>query len=166
MSLLGCGCLRQRNIEGGEQAGIQFNNNVEMQDATKALSWQLNITRLNNFFALKASRGLLIACFPTSVDVLCVSRVLPHLFYGFIAYGNVKYLYTVLHISTLTPVLCYYGFPFHPVFQLDTHVGRMDTHIPSLMLKMWSSLLHPLPSVKLVSLVKVAPGWARLVGMP
>ena len=41
------GCLKLRNTEGAEQALIQFNDDVGMQEgATRPLSWQLNITWL------------------------------------------------------------------------------------------------------------------------
>ena len=88
MSLLECGCLRLRNREGGEQAWFQFNNDVEMQDATTFLSWQFNTTRLSThhvgYWYFHPSHGLLIACFTTYVDCRA-SRVLPHLFYASVA---------------------------------------------------------------------------------
>ena len=137
--------------EGAEQAWIQFNNHFEMEDATTALSWQVNITRLN---CLRTSHGLLIfPCFTWVTDsllhnhcrhALCLQSAAPSVL-RFHCHGNEQYMYAVLHSATLTPVLCYYGFPFHPVFQLGTHVGRVEPgsvnrFIPIYMPDHWTTL--------------------------
>ena len=55
----------------------------------------------------------------------CLQSATPSVL-SFHCHGNEQYMYTVLHSATLTPVLCFHGFPFHPVFQLGTHIGRVE----------------------------------------
>ena len=87
---------------------------------------------------------------------------------------------TTLHVSTFclldtmhmtrsprTPTLPSV-LPYCKCVKLEEYTGgqQSETHIPFVRLKRWNSLVHPLPSVKLVLWTNVAPGWVGPYGMP
>ena len=104
-----CWSVDERRCRTGLNPAQQLQLNITRWKISMHFTWATDFSMIHNH------------CRHAS----CLQSATPSVL-SFHCHGNEQYMYTLLHSATLTPVLCYYGFPFHPVFQLGTHVGRVE----------------------------------------